>query len=51
MRKKFGFSRWAENWQEVVTDPQVDVVDIATPNAFHYEVAKSSFRKRQTRVL
>ncbi|MFP3126772.1 Gfo/Idh/MocA family oxidoreductase [Ectobacillus funiculus] len=40
--EKFGFSRWAENWQEVVTDPQVDVVDIATPNAFHYEVAKAA---------
>ncbi|WP_165350868.1 Gfo/Idh/MocA family protein, partial [Ectobacillus funiculus] len=40
--EKFGFSRWAESWQEVVTDPQVDVVDIATPNAFHYEVAKAA---------
>ncbi|MCM3654398.1 Gfo/Idh/MocA family protein [Metabacillus litoralis] len=40
--KKLGFSRWAESWQEVVTDPNVDVVDIATPNAFHYEVAKAA---------
>lgn len=38
--EKLGFARWVNNWQEVVTDPNVDVIDIATPNAFHYEVAK-----------
>jgi predicted dehydrogenase len=40
--QKLGFSRWTDNWQDVVTDKNVDVVDIATPNAFHYEVAKAA---------
>jgi predicted dehydrogenase len=40
--EKLGFSRWVNSWQEVVTDQNVDVVDIATPNAFHYEVAKAA---------
>ncbi|WP_160722643.1 Gfo/Idh/MocA family protein [Bacillus sp. USDA818B3_A] len=40
--EKLGYSRWVESWQEVVTDQNVDVVDIATPNAFHYEVAKAA---------
>ncbi|MGG0453970.1 Gfo/Idh/MocA family oxidoreductase [Priestia megaterium] len=39
---KMGFTRWANSWEEVVTDKNVDVVDIATPNAFHYEVAKAA---------
>jgi predicted dehydrogenase len=40
--EKLGFSRWTESWHEVVTDKNVDVVDIATPNAFHYEIAKAA---------
>lgn len=39
---KIGFKRMTTNWKEVVTDPNVDLVDIATPNAFHYEVAKAA---------
>lgn len=39
---KIGFKRMTTNWNEVVSDPAVDLVDIATPNAFHYEVAKAA---------
>ncbi|MCE4048905.1 Gfo/Idh/MocA family protein [Bacillus sp. Au-Bac7] len=37
-----GYSRWTTNWQDVVTDEHIDIVDIATPNAFHYEIAKAA---------
>lgn len=37
-----GYKRYTADWKEVVSDPQVDLVDIATPNAFHYEVAKAA---------
>ncbi len=37
-----GYKRWTEDWKEVVSDPNVDLVDITTPNAFHYEVAKAA---------
>lgn len=40
--KQLGFSRWTNDWQEVVKDANVDIVDIATPNAFHYVVAKAA---------
>lgn len=40
--EKLGFSRWTEKWEDVVSDENVDLVDIATPNAFHYEVAKAA---------
>lgn len=39
---KIGFKRRTTNWMELVTDPDIDLVDIATPNAFHYEVAKAA---------
>ena len=36
---EFGFARWTTNWREVVEDPQVDIVDITTPNHLHTEMA------------
>src|SRR5688572_11216381 len=36
---EFGFARWTTNWQEIVEDPRVDVVDITTPNSLHAEMA------------
>ena len=36
---EFGFARWTTNWQEIVNDAQVDVVDITTPNHLHAEMA------------
>lgn len=41
-QKKIGFKRISNDWHDVVTDPNVDLVDIATPNAFHYVVAKAA---------
>lgn len=41
-QKKIGFKRISTDWHDVVTDPDVDLVDIATPNAFHYAVAKAA---------
>jgi predicted dehydrogenase len=35
----FGFARWTTNWQEIVEDPRVDLVDITTPNYLHAEMA------------
>lgn len=40
--EQLGYARYTAHWREVVSDPKVDVVDIATPNSFHYEVAKAA---------
>lgn len=40
--EQLGFSRYTTDWMDVITDENVDVVDIATPNAFHYEIAKAA---------
>lgn len=36
---EFGFARWTTNWQVIVEDPRVDIVDITTPNYLHAEMA------------
>ncbi|WP_210452270.1 Gfo/Idh/MocA family protein [Pantoea ananatis] len=35
----FGFSRSTGNWRELVSDPNIDVVDICAPNFLHKEMA------------
>lgn len=37
--KEFGFRRSTGNWQDVVNDPDVDVIDICTPNFLHKDIA------------
>ena len=41
-QEKIGFRTISTDWHDVVTNPNVDLVDIATPNAFHYQVAKAA---------
>ena len=36
---EFGFQRGTGDWRELVADPDVEVVSITTPNAFHAEMA------------
>ena len=36
---EFGFERGTGDWRELVADPDVEVVSITTPNAFHAEMA------------
>jgi predicted dehydrogenase len=35
----YGFARWTTDWRELVNDPAIDVVDVATPNHLHAEPA------------
>lgn len=37
--KEFGFKRFTGDWRDIVQDPNVDVVDICTPNFIHKEIA------------
>ncbi len=41
-KEKIGFNRVTDDWKVLVNDPDIDLVDIATPNAFHYQVAKAA---------
>lgn len=39
LAEKYGFQRWTTDWHEVVSDPEVELVDITTPNASHCPIA------------
>ena len=39
---KMGYRRYTTDWMDVVTDPDVDLVDVATPNSMHYEMVKAA---------
>lgn len=36
---KLGFESYSTDWREVVSDPEIDVIDICTPNNIHAEIA------------
>lgn len=40
----FGFNRSTSNWRELVADPNIDVVDICSPNHLHKEMALEAIR-------
>ncbi|UYZ09349.1 Gfo/Idh/MocA family oxidoreductase [Agrobacterium salinitolerans] len=36
---EFGFVRSTGNWRDLLADPEIDVISVTTPNAFHPEMA------------
>ena len=37
--QRFGFEKRTSDWRSVVEDPEIDIIDIATPNHLHAEIA------------
>lgn len=37
--RNFGFTNATDNWRHLVDDPDIDLIDITAPNAFHKEMA------------
>lgn len=42
VKEQFGFNRYTNDWRKLVRDENIDLVDITTPNAFHFEIAKEA---------
>nr|WP_243125672.1 MULTISPECIES: Gfo/Idh/MocA family oxidoreductase [unclassified Clostridium] len=38
-KDRFGFEKYCTNWEDIVNDPEIDVVSICTPNNSHAEIA------------
>jgi predicted dehydrogenase len=36
---RLGFDHYSSNWREVVENPEIDIIDIVTPNDSHAEIA------------
>ena len=43
-----GFSRYGDNWRDVVEDDKVELVSICTPNDTHAEIAIAALKGGQT---
>lgn len=37
--EKFAFESYSTDWHDIINDPEIDVVDICTPNNVHAEIA------------
>ncbi|MCC7145659.1 MAG: Gfo/Idh/MocA family oxidoreductase [Phycisphaeraceae bacterium] len=37
--RRWGWRNWSTDWQKTLSDPQIDLVDITTPNNAHRELA------------
>jgi predicted dehydrogenase len=37
--QRYGWDNYSTSWQNVVEDPEIDAIDIATPNHLHAEIA------------
>lgn len=37
--ERFGFESYTDDWHDIINDPEIDVVDISTPNNLHAEMA------------
>lgn len=44
LARTLGFERWATRWEEVVQDPEVEVVANLTPNDLHAAPSRMAFR-------
>ena len=40
--RELGFNRHTADWQEIIDDPTIDIVDIDTPNDLHFEMAMAA---------
>ena len=40
--ERFGFASHTTRWQDVVEDPEIDIIDICTPGDTHYEIAMAA---------
>lgn len=41
--RQFGFARWTTDWRELVADPKVEAVVIASPQETHKDIALAAF--------
>lgn len=43
-KDKLGFASWSTNWEDIINDPDIQVVDICTPNNVHAQIAIAAAR-------
>src|ERR1700680_296628 len=46
-QRRFGFEGYTTRWQDVISNPRVQVINIATPNYMHLEVVRAAAAARK----
>lgn len=41
-QRRFGFERYTTDWQEIIADPDVEVVNVTAPNGMHLEINRAA---------
>ncbi|MBP3124669.1 Gfo/Idh/MocA family oxidoreductase [Thalassospira sp. ER-Se-21-Dark] len=44
MADQFGFAKSTADWTSLISDPDVDIISITTPNALHFEMAFAAIK-------
>ncbi|MBL4785484.1 MAG: Gfo/Idh/MocA family oxidoreductase [Cohaesibacteraceae bacterium] len=44
LSKEFGFSKATDDWQSLLSDPDIDIISITTPNKLHHEIALAALQ-------
>lgn len=42
---RYGFQNWEHDWRKVVDDPEIDIIDICTPDSSHAEIALAAAQR------
>lgn len=40
--QNMGYNHYTTDWMDVVTNPRIDLVDVATPNSMHFDMVKAA---------
>lgn len=40
--QNIGFQNWTTDWRELIESPDIDLIDVTTPNVYHYEMVKAA---------
>ncbi len=43
-KESLGFEKWVTDWKEVIANPDVEAVNITTPNHLHLEIVRSAIK-------
>ena len=41
LAERFGFEQYTTNWMDVVNHPEVQIINVATPNGLHHEINRA----------
>lgn len=42
--EQYGYKKWSTSWQDAIDDPDVDIIEIVTPNYLHKDLAIAAAR-------